>query len=83
MPGEKRSATVVASADSECYMVNKAAFEQLITHNKVLVEQISRALEERRRSLVATSERPQGSEAEVAKAADGLASRIRRVFGMR
>lgn len=83
MTGEQRSATIVASADTECYVVNKAAFEQLITNNEALVEQISRALEERRRTLTASSEQSPGSADEVAKAANGLASRIRRFFRIR
>jgi small-conductance mechanosensitive channel/CRP-like cAMP-binding protein len=83
MTGEKRSATVVATADTECYVVNKAAFEQLINNNEALVEQISQALEQRQRSLAASNQPAGTSEAEVAKAADGLASRIRRFFGMR
>lgn len=83
MTGEKRTATIVAAADTECYVVGKSAFKSLIQAHEALIEDIVARLEKRREGLAASSaEMP-------ALTADGqlreetrLVSRIRRFFGI-
>lgn len=51
MTGAPRTATVIASRDTECYMLDKAAFEDILKNRPELAEEISRTLVSRRFGL--------------------------------
>ncbi|MCK5799084.1 MAG: mechanosensitive ion channel [Deltaproteobacteria bacterium] len=84
MTGEARSATVVARMDTECYVVDKHAFEALIQADEALIEAIGACLTTRRQSLAASQEAMDRDHArdDAAGADSGLVLRIRRFFGM-
>jgi small-conductance mechanosensitive channel/CRP-like cAMP-binding protein len=64
MTGEKRSATVVAITDTECYRIDKDAFQNIIRRRPEIAEDISHVLANRRVLLDAARE---GLNEEVAK----------------
>jgi CRP-like cAMP-binding protein len=82
MTGEERSATVVASRDTEIYVIDKEAFQGIISANDALVEAISERLVAREQELVerreAAEERTAGQAAQDEKRS--LIQRIRRWF---
>ncbi|MGZ3440696.1 MAG: cyclic nucleotide-binding domain-containing protein, partial [Polyangia bacterium] len=47
MTGEPRKATVVARADAECYVIDRALFQQILRNNAKLAEEIGKLLSER------------------------------------
>jgi len=51
MTGAPRTATVIASRDTECYMLDKAAFEDILKNRPELAEEISQTLVSRRFGL--------------------------------
>lgn len=51
MTGERRSATVIALTDVECYRVDKAAFHDIMQHRPEIAEDISEVLARRRVEL--------------------------------
>lgn len=53
MTGEKRSATVIAAADTECYRIDKEAFQTIVRRRPELAEDISHVLARRRVELEA------------------------------
>ena len=80
LTGEPRTATVIATADVECYRLDKASFQGLLTTRPEIAEDISRIVAERKHDNELTNA--------AAAAADGQAShtdlleRIRRFFGL-
>lgn len=51
MTGEPRRATVVAKDDVECYVVDRAVFQQILARKQSLVDDVSRLLNERELAL--------------------------------
>ncbi|HRH42526.1 MAG TPA: mechanosensitive ion channel family protein [Pyrinomonadaceae bacterium] len=51
MTGEKRSATVIATTDTECYRIDKDSFQKIIHRRPEIAEDISHILASRRVSL--------------------------------
>jgi CRP-like cAMP-binding protein len=51
MTGAPRTATVIANSDVECYLLDKEAFESVLTNRPELAEEISRILVSRRFGL--------------------------------
>ena len=56
MTGARRSATVVATADTECYRLDKEAFQNVIRRRPEIAEDISHVLANRRVDLEAARE---------------------------
>lgn len=83
MTGEARTATVVASRDSQFYVISKRAFESLLGSHESLVEEIGRKLESRRAELEATRSRANDEEGVQSAELQSLVSRIRRFFNLR
>jgi small-conductance mechanosensitive channel/CRP-like cAMP-binding protein len=84
MTGEPRSATVVARTDSECYRLDKDAFQDLIKSRPAVADQISMLLAKRRAELDATLEHLDAA-ARATWTADthqDIRQRIRRFFGL-
>jgi CRP-like cAMP-binding protein len=83
MTGEPRRATVVAKRSTECYVVDKAMFEQIVRENPTLLGEIGRLLHERQTELEGTRD---GLSAEAqagrASAQNLLLNRIKSFFGL-
>ncbi len=84
LTGEKRSATVQAASEAECYRLEKADFHQVMTQRPELAEEISGVLVRRRSELaeihdVLDEERMRLKETEHRK---DLMARIHRFFGV-
>lgn len=82
LTGEPRRATVVAKTDAECYVIDRALFQQILQRNDHLAEQIGKLLSEREMRNKIDRE---GLSAEAARThADhqALLSRIRSFFGL-
>ena len=47
MTGEPRRATVVAKSDAECYVIDRALFQQILRNNATLADEIGKLLSER------------------------------------
>jgi len=82
MTGAPRAATVVALSDTECYVVDKACFQDIIGQNQQLVEQVVEQLEERRRSLEYSPEEHTFNELANNEKKAHMGARIRRFFGL-
>ena len=80
LTGEPRTATVIATADVECYRLDKASFQGLLTTRPQLAEDISRIVAERKHDNELTNA------AAAAAALHGersdLLARIRAFFGL-
>ncbi len=80
LTGEPRTATVIATADVECYRLDKASFQGLLTTRPQLAEDISRIVAERKHDNELTNA------ANAAAALHGnrkdLLARIRAFFGL-
>ena len=82
MTGEPRRATVVAKTDVECYVIDRALFQQILRNNAKLADEIGKLLSEREMKNKIERE---GLSAEAArKIADhqALLHRIRSFFGL-
>ncbi|HEY2744269.1 MAG TPA: mechanosensitive ion channel family protein [Polyangia bacterium] len=82
MTGEPRHATVVAKADAECYVIDRALFQQILRNNAKLAEEIGKLLSER--EMKNKIERD-GLSAEAARKSidhQALSHRIRSFFGL-
>jgi small-conductance mechanosensitive channel/CRP-like cAMP-binding protein len=85
MTGAPRTATVIASKDSECYLLDKESFETVLKNRPELAEEISRILVSRRFGLdslqqeIDTDERNK----EMAKQHNDMLTSIRRFFGLK
>jgi len=84
MTGEPRSASVVAVTDVDCYRLDKAGFQQIITERPEIAAQISETLAARRVDLIATRD---GLDAEAKKARQiteqqRILERVQSFFGL-
>lgn len=84
MTGEKRSATVVASCDVECYRLDKSAFQEVMRAHPELAERVAEILARRRVELIAAREgldaAARDRRMEAAKV--DLVGKIRNFFGL-
>ncbi|HEX8283856.1 MAG TPA: mechanosensitive ion channel family protein [Pyrinomonadaceae bacterium] len=76
--GEPRTASVVASEETEVLEIGHEAMRGLFHTNPDLVEALSHTINERREGLAANAPAADGDE----DATDGLLSKIRRFFGL-
>ncbi len=84
MTGERRSATVVALSDVECYRVDKEAFHDILRRRPEIAEDVSQVLARRRSELDAARE-GLNEEAKRARMRDhqgALLQRIRNFFAL-
>ena len=82
LTGEPRRATVVAKTDSECYVIDRALFEQILRNNAQLADEIGKLLSEREMKNKIERE---GLSAEAARKStdhQALLHRIRSFFGL-
>ncbi|MEO7111286.1 MAG: mechanosensitive ion channel family protein [Polyangiaceae bacterium] len=84
MTGEPRSASVVAVTDVECFRLDKAGFQKIITERPEIAAKISETLAQRRVDLIATRE---GLDADAKKARqkseqERILQRIQSFFGL-
>ena len=82
MTGEPRRATVVAKADAECYVIDRALFQQILRNNAKLADEIGKLLSEREMKNKIERE---GLSAEAARKStdhQALLHRIRSFFGL-
>jgi small-conductance mechanosensitive channel/CRP-like cAMP-binding protein len=81
MTGEPRRATVVATRDTECYVVDRALFHDILQRKDALVGEIGKLLGERQSALDGQRE---GLTAEAARlgSQQALLSRIKSFFGI-
>jgi CRP-like cAMP-binding protein len=84
MTGERRSATVVAVTDAECYRLDKSTFQQVLQRRPELAEHVASVLAKRRLELSVAKE---GLDQEAAKRLlahdeQDLLGRIRSFFGL-
>lgn len=83
LTGEPRRASVVALSATDCFRVDRAAFEQVLARRPEMANQVAAALARRQSGLDAAASAPEsgqdvGQEAEIAR----LAGQIRRFFGL-
>jgi small-conductance mechanosensitive channel/CRP-like cAMP-binding protein len=82
MTGEPRHATVVAKSDAECYVIDRALFQQILRNNAKLADEIGKLLSEREMKNKIERE---GLSAEAARKStdhQALLHRIRSFFGL-
>jgi small-conductance mechanosensitive channel/CRP-like cAMP-binding protein len=82
MTGEPRHATVVAKSDTECYVIDRALFQQILRNNAKLADEIGKLLSEREMKNKIERE---GLSAEAARKStdhQALLHRIRSFFGL-
>ncbi|MEI6232739.1 MAG: mechanosensitive ion channel family protein [Planctomycetota bacterium] len=84
MTGETRSATVIALTDVECYRLDKAAFQTIITERPELAEEIAVILAQRKVGLeAARTGRSSGPKTESMESiTQHVLSDIKRFFGL-
>jgi small-conductance mechanosensitive channel/CRP-like cAMP-binding protein len=84
MTGERRHATVVAKVDTECYVINRDLFQQVLAARGSLVNEVTEILARRQEALRGEVE---GLGAEARKSHEehhaDLLERITRFFGLR
>ncbi len=80
MTGETRSATIVARNDVECYVVSKAAFQEILESKPELAATISEILANRQVALGASTEAPRAANAQEPQQ---LMSKIASFFGIK
>jgi small-conductance mechanosensitive channel/CRP-like cAMP-binding protein len=82
MTGEPRRATVVAKSDAECFVIDRALFQQILRNNAKLADEIGKLLSEREMKNKIERE---GLSAEAARKStdhQALLHRIRSFFGL-
>ncbi|MBI3183984.1 MAG: mechanosensitive ion channel [Myxococcales bacterium] len=84
MTGERRSATVVALRDVECYRLDKNAFEEVIRRRPELAEDVAEILARRRRELTAAKEGldQESNSRQLAEDKRDILGKIRQFFGL-
>lgn len=82
MTGEPRQATVVAKSDVECYVIDRALFQQILHANAGLAEQIGRLLSQREMKNKIEREGLSAEAARVHTDHQALLSRIKSFFGL-
>jgi small-conductance mechanosensitive channel/CRP-like cAMP-binding protein len=85
MTGEKRSATITASVDAECYRLDRAAFQELLESRPQVAERVAEILAKRRieRAKFAEKLDEEATRRQLAEAKSDLLGKIRSFFGMR
>ncbi|MBI4512307.1 MAG: mechanosensitive ion channel [Deltaproteobacteria bacterium] len=84
MTGERRSATVVATTDVECYRLEKASFQEALRKRPELAEEVAEILAKRRVELAAVKEGLdlEAQRSRLLAAKSDLLGRIRDFFGL-
>jgi small-conductance mechanosensitive channel/CRP-like cAMP-binding protein len=84
MTGERRSATVVANCDVECYRLDKGAFQGIMRAHPELAERVAEILARRRVELIAAKEGLDAAarERRMLAAKVDLVDKIRNFFGL-
>ena len=84
MTGERRTATVLASTDVECYRLDKAAFEEIIRRRPEMAGEVAEILARRKVQLASVKENldAEAQARRLAAARSDLAGRIRDFFGL-
>ena len=80
LTGEPRTATVVATAETEVLQINKSGLRPIFEANPELVQSVSAMIEERRALL---SEKPPTEEEQNKKSERSVLGSIRKFFGIR
>jgi small-conductance mechanosensitive channel/CRP-like cAMP-binding protein len=85
MTGAPRTATVIASKDSECYLLDKESFETVLRNRPELAEEISSVLVSRRFGLDSLQQEINiaARDMEMAKQHSDMLSSIRHFFGLK
>ena len=81
LTGAPRTATVIATADVECYRLDKASFQGLLTTRPELAEDISRIVAERKHNNEVTNAAAAAAAGQQDARGDLLAG-IRKFFGL-
>jgi small-conductance mechanosensitive channel/CRP-like cAMP-binding protein len=82
LTGEPRRATVVAKSDVECYVIDRALFQQILQGNAGLADQIGKLLSEREMKNKIEREGMSAEAARVHADHQALLSRIKNFFGL-
>jgi small-conductance mechanosensitive channel/CRP-like cAMP-binding protein len=82
MTGEPRRATVVAKGDAECYVVDRALFQNILQRKESLVGEIGRLLHQREMELKGEQAGLSADAAARAHAQSALLGRIKSFFGL-
>jgi len=84
MTGDRRSATVVALSDVDCYKLDKAGFHDILARRPKIAEEMSDLLARRRVELEAVRENlsEEARRQRVQKTRGDLLGKIRRFFGL-
>jgi len=84
LTGEPRSASVISLTDSHCYLLNKKAFEGIVTRRPEIAEQMASVLAVRREGLNAIREitSEEARRLRMASEEADLLNRIRKFFGI-
>ncbi len=82
MTGEKRAATVIAATETECYRIDKEAFQTIVRRRPEIAEDISHVLARRRVELDAAREglNEEAKHQRVKKTQNDMLNRIRDFF---
>lgn len=85
MTGAPRTATVIASKDTECYQLDKASFEDILKNRPELAEEISHALVNRRFGLDSLQQDMDADtrEQQMSQQHMDVLSKIRKFFGLK
>ncbi len=81
LTGEPRHATVVALRDAECWIVDRAAFQQILNGKEALVAEIGKLLHERARELKGEQRDLSEEAARMHAERQQLLGRIKNFFG--
>ena len=82
LTGEPRHATVLARSDTECYVIDRALFQQILGNNARLAEEIGKLLSEREMKNKIEREGLSAEAARVHTDHQALLKRIRSFFGL-
>jgi small-conductance mechanosensitive channel len=82
MTGEPRSADVVSIGASECYRLDKAAFELIIRERPEIADGMARVMAKRRVELFSVRDSPHQRAADEESEAEHIVKRIRGFFGL-
>jgi small-conductance mechanosensitive channel len=82
LTGEKRSATVVALSDTQCYRLDADAFRQVLARRPDLAEQVASELAARRNALLATRAELDPRQGHKSVDKNDLVKQIRSFFGL-
>jgi CRP-like cAMP-binding protein len=85
MTGEKRSATIIAAGDVECYRLDRGPFQELLDKRPQVAERVAEILAHRRieRAKFAEKLDEEAAKQKLAEAKSDLLGKIRSFFGMK